>query len=40
MRRHLNDPLAMAPANLAMIKVHNLTGIAMIVAYLIEVFRL
>ncbi|HPE08061.1 MAG TPA: prenyltransferase [Smithellaceae bacterium] len=40
MRLHLNDPLAMAPANLAMIKVHNLTGIAMIVAYLIEVFRL
>ncbi|MEE9912119.1 MAG: prenyltransferase [Deltaproteobacteria bacterium] len=40
MRRHLNDPLAMAPANLAMIKVHGLTGIAMIVAYLIEVFRL
>lgn len=37
---HLNDPLAMAPANLAMIKVHNLTGIAMIVAYIIEVFRL
>jgi len=40
MRRHLNDPLAMAPANLAMIKVHNLTVIAMIVAYIIEVFRL
>jgi len=40
MGRHLNDPLAMAPANLAMIKVHSLTGAAMIVAYLIEVFRL
>jgi 1,4-dihydroxy-2-naphthoate octaprenyltransferase len=40
MRRHLKDPLAMAPANLAMIKVHNLTGIAMIVAYIIEAFRL
>ena len=36
MKRHLNDPLAMAPANLAMIKIHALTGIAMIVAYLIE----
>jgi len=40
MSRYLNDPLAMAPANLAMIKVHSLTGAAMIVAYLIEVFRL
>jgi 1,4-dihydroxy-2-naphthoate polyprenyltransferase len=40
MGRHLNDPLKMAPANLAMIKVHGLTGAAMIVAYLIEVFRL
>ena len=40
MRCHLNDPLAMAPANLAMIKVHNLTGIAMIIAYIIEAFRL
>jgi 1,4-dihydroxy-2-naphthoate octaprenyltransferase len=40
MKRHLNDPLAMAPANLAMIKVHSLTGVAMIVAYVIEVFRL
>lgn len=40
MRRHLNDPLAMAPANLAMIKVHSLTGTAMIVAYLIELYRL
>ncbi len=40
MRRHLHDPLAMAPANLAMIKVHSLTGVAMIVAYLIEVWRL
>jgi 1,4-dihydroxy-2-naphthoate octaprenyltransferase len=40
MKRHLNDPLAMAPANLAMIKVHGLTGAAMIVAYLIDVIRL
>ena len=40
MGRHLNDPLAMAPANLAMIKVHSLTALAMIAAYLIEVFRL
>jgi len=39
MRRHLKNPLAMAPANLAMIKVHNLTVSAMIVAYVIEVFR-
>lgn len=38
MRRHLYDPLAMAPANLAMIKVHNLTVVAMIAAYIIEVF--
>ena len=36
MKRHLENPLAMAPANLAMIKVHGLTGAAMIVAYLIE----
>lgn len=40
MRRHLNDPLAMAPANLAMIKVHSLTGMAMIIAYLIELYRI
>lgn len=39
MGRHLNDPLAMAPANLAMIKVHNLTGLALIIAYLIEIFH-
>jgi len=38
MRRHLNDPPAMAPANLAMIKVHALTVAAMIFAYLVEVF--
>jgi hypothetical protein len=29
----------MAPANLAMIKVHGLTGAAMIIAYIVEVFR-
>jgi len=40
MGRHLNDPLAMAPANLAMIKVHSLTSVAMTVAYLIGVIRL
>ena len=40
MKYHLNDPLAMAPANLAMIKVHSVTGVAMIIAYLIEVWRL
>jgi 1,4-dihydroxy-2-naphthoate octaprenyltransferase len=40
MGRHLNDPLKMAPANLAMIKVHSITAVAMIIAYLIEVFRL
>lgn len=39
MGRHLNDSLAMAPANLAMIKVHGLTGAAMIIAYIVEVFR-
>ena len=37
LRRHLNDPLAMAPANLAMIKVHALTVAAMVVADLLEV---
>jgi 1,4-dihydroxy-2-naphthoate octaprenyltransferase len=37
LRRHLNDPLAMAPANLAMIKVHALTITAMVAAYLLEV---
>jgi 1,4-dihydroxy-2-naphthoate octaprenyltransferase len=36
MRHHLNDPLAMAPANLAMIKIHGLTCLAMVVAYLLE----
>ena len=40
MRRHLHDPLAMASANLAMIKVHSLTGVAMIIAYLVDIFRL
>jgi 1,4-dihydroxy-2-naphthoate octaprenyltransferase len=40
MRQHLQDPLAMAPANLAMVKVHYLTVVAMIVAYLIEVARI
>ena len=37
LRRHLNDPLAMAPANLAMIKVHALTVTTMVAAYLLEV---
>ena len=36
MKRHLNDPLAMAPANLAMIRIHSLTCAAMIAAYFIE----
>ncbi len=40
MRRHLYDPLKMAPANLAMIKVHSLTGLAMIAAFVIEWARL
>ncbi len=40
MRRHLNDPLKMMPANLAMIKVHSLTALAMIVAYVIAWIRL
>jgi 1,4-dihydroxy-2-naphthoate octaprenyltransferase len=39
LRRHLTDPLALAPANLAMIQVHNLTVGALVVAYLIEGFR-
>lgn len=38
MGRHLNDARAMAPANLAMIKVHAITVAAMIVAYLVQVF--
>ena len=40
LRRHLNDPLKIAPANLAMIKVHGITAVGMIIAYLIEVIRL
>jgi hypothetical protein len=39
MRRDLNDPLALAPANLAMIKVHFVTGIGLITAYIIELYR-
>jgi 1,4-dihydroxy-2-naphthoate octaprenyltransferase len=39
MTRHLTDPLRMAPANLAMIKVHALTGAALIVAYLFQGIR-
>lgn len=34
--RHLDDPIRMAPANLAMIKVHALTGAALIGAYLLQ----
>ena len=33
--RHRHDPLRLAPANLAMIKVHTVTGLALIAAYLI-----
>ncbi|HNY73064.1 MAG TPA: prenyltransferase, partial [Syntrophales bacterium] len=33
--RHRHDPLRLAPANLAMIKVHTLTGLALIAAYLL-----
>ena len=40
MRRHLDDPVAMAPANLAMIKVHSVTGAGLIIACLIELSRL
>lgn len=40
MKRHLNDPLQMTPANLAMIKVHVITCLALISAYLIEWLRL
>lgn len=39
MRRHLHHPPDMAPANLAMIKVHGLTTALMIVACLIEVIK-
>lgn len=39
MKHHLNDPLAMAPANLAMIRIHSLTCVAMIAAYFIEGIR-
>ncbi|MEI6313775.1 MAG: prenyltransferase [Syntrophus sp. (in: bacteria)] len=34
--RYRDDPIRMAPANLAMIKVHALTGAALIVAYLLQ----
>jgi 1,4-dihydroxy-2-naphthoate polyprenyltransferase len=40
MTRHLHDPEAMAPANLAMIKVHALSVSAMVAAYVIEGFHL
>lgn len=39
MRRHLDDPIAMAPANLAMIKLHLVAGTGLIIAYLIEICR-
>jgi 1,4-dihydroxy-2-naphthoate polyprenyltransferase len=34
--RYLDDPIQMSPANLAMIKVHALTGVALIGAYLLQ----
>lgn len=39
MHRHLDDPIAMAPANFAMIKVHLVAGTGLIIAYLIEICR-
>ncbi len=36
LNRYLEDPIRMAPANLAMIKVHALTGVALIGAYLLQ----
>ncbi len=35
LRRHYRDPLQMAPANLAMIKVHFLTGVGLIAGYVL-----
>lgn len=37
MLRHLDDPLKMTPANLAMIKVHALTGTSMIASYFLDI---
>jgi len=34
--RYIDDPIRMSPANLAMIKVHGLTGAALIAAYLLQ----
>jgi len=36
LKRNLSNPLRLAPANLLTIRAHNLTGILLIVAYLIE----
>ena len=36
LQEHRDAPLLMAPANLAMIKVHALTGLALIAAYLLQ----
>jgi 1,4-dihydroxy-2-naphthoate polyprenyltransferase len=36
LRLYKDDPLRMAPANLAMIQVHGLTGVALIAAYLLQ----
>jgi 1,4-dihydroxy-2-naphthoate octaprenyltransferase len=36
LKKHFNDPARLAPANLLTIRVHNLTGILLIIAYLIQ----
>jgi 1,4-dihydroxy-2-naphthoate octaprenyltransferase len=36
LRRHYRDPVSMAPANLLTIRIHNLTGILLVVAYVVQ----
>jgi 1,4-dihydroxy-2-naphthoate polyprenyltransferase len=36
LRRNYRDPISMAPANVLTIRVHNLTGILLVVAYLVQ----
>jgi 1,4-dihydroxy-2-naphthoate octaprenyltransferase len=36
LRKHLDDKLGLAPANLSMIKVHFITGTGLIIGYLVN----
>ena len=38
MRQNLRDPVALAPANLATIRAHNLMGLLLVVAYVVQGF--